>query len=359
MAQANILFTSLRLGSTTIPNRIGMSAMTRNRAAKGSIPTELMQEYYVQRATSGVGFIVSEQVAISSQGSQWEDLPGMWTDEQLGHSGRTSHPDAALQKASGEPVYGPSAIAARGGKFRFLPGEPGYVVPTPIPNPRTIIAQYKHAALNAKRAGFDGVELHAASGLLISQFLDSKANQRTDEWGGSPVNRVRFALETLDALREVWGKDVSLKISPANGTNDVGMPLEETIATFGYLLKEVDTRGLAYVSIVRYNAQKDAVYDGKPRGTPHDVLATYAPFLSNTNLFANGGVTPTEAVSLLSATEPRVDGVFFGAPFIAHPDLPQRISQGKPLDNALKFAYLYDKLEEDWTVGYTDYPRAI
>nr|GAT46855.1 predicted protein [Mycena chlorophos] len=256
----NILFKPLRLGSLTLQNRIGMSAMTRNRAS-GTVPNDLMKEYYVQRTAGGTGLIVTEGILVSPQGSQWPTSPGIWNDEQvaawktivdavheagtkiyaqLSHVGRTAHPDAKLQRVWGEPVYGPSAIAARvGGKFRFLPGSPGYVIPTPIPDPRTIIAQFQQAAVTAKRA-----ELHGASGMLIAQFLDSGANQRTDEWGGSAANRARFALETLAALKEVWGPDVAFKISPGNGTNDVGIPVAETIEVYGHLMKEVDKLGL-------------------------------------------------------------------------------------------------------------------
>ncbi|KAF7318936.1 hypothetical protein HMN09_00229400 [Mycena chlorophos] len=385
----------------------GMSAMTRNRAS-GTVPNDLTKEYYVQRTAGGTGLIVTEGILVSPQGSQWPTSPGIWNDEQvaawktivnavheagtkiyaqLSHGaymehatvflklnqlssvGRTAHPDAELQRVWGEvwlklgeprnwltrypPVYGPSAIAARvGGKFRFLPGSPGYVIPTPISDPRTIIAQFKQAAVNAKRAGFDGVELHGASGMLIAQFLDSGANQRTDEWGGSAANRARFALETLAALKEVWGPDVAFKISPGNGTNDVGMPVAETIEVYGHLMKEVDKLGLAYVALVRYNAKKDTLLDGRPRGTEHDVLGTYAPFLPNTNVFVNGSVTPDEAVELLGGG---VDGVFFGMPFLTHPDLTRRIAERKTLDSAPRVQYLYDGAGEDGSVGYTDY----
>ncbi|KAJ7718637.1 hypothetical protein B0H16DRAFT_421664 [Mycena metata] len=395
------LFTPLTLGSTTISNRLGMSALTRNRSTK-TVPNDIMLKYYVQRATGGAGLIVSEGVLISRQGSEWPNAPGIWeksqidgwkkiTDAvheagskmyaQLWHCttlspfltsaffrsnrlfkvGRISHPDAPEQIAAGIPVYAPSAISARGGKFRFLPGAPGYVKPTEIEDPTILIAQFKEAAINAKAAGFDGVELHGANGYLVHQFLDSTSNQRTDKWGGSPENRARFALETLKVLIEVWGADVAIKLSPAGGYNDMGMPLEDTIETFGYLLRQVNKLGLAYVGFVRYLPYLDPEFDGKKRATPHNVLATFAPFLisptAKTPIFANAGVTPPEAESLVASGT--VAGVFNGLGWIAHPDLGKRVREGKELDNAPDFVRLYGAEGVDPALGYTDYKEAV
>ncbi|KAJ7051865.1 hypothetical protein C8F01DRAFT_1338608 [Mycena amicta] len=251
---------------------------------------------------------------------------------QLWHLGRVSHPDAPEQIAAGVPVYGPSAISARGGKFRFLPSEPGYVAPTELPDPKTIIAQYKQAAINAKAAGFDGVELHGANGYLIHQFLDSSSNHRTDAYGGSVANRTRFALEALAVLQEVYyGPDVSIKLSPTDGYNDMGMLLPDTIATFGHLLQQISTlpTPLAYVVLARYNPFLDAEFDGKPRATKHDVLETFKSYLPSgrTPLFLNSGLTPAEAEELIGSGA--VAGVFFGVPWLTHPDLGKRITAGK------------------------------
>ncbi|KAF7304947.1 Oxidored-FMN domain-containing protein [Mycena kentingensis (nom. inval.)] len=371
----SVLFTPLKLGSATIPNRIGMSALTRNRSSSELIPTEIMKEYYLQRARGGTGLIVSEGTLITRQGTEWQWAPGIWSKEQIGgwktitdavhnagskmycqiwHLGRVSHPDAPEQIAAGIPVYAPSAIGARGGKFRFLEGKPGYVKPSELPDPEVIIEQFKTAAINAKEAGFDGVELHGANGYLVAQFLDSNANQRTDKWGGSPENRARFALETLKALVEVFGSNVSVKLSPAGGYNDMGMPLEETVATYGYLLTEADKLGLAYVTLVRYSEGMDPEYDGKRRATKHDVVGTFAPFLKKTPLFINAGVTPAEAEQLVSSGV--AAGVFFGILSVTHPDVGNRIKTGKSLDNVPDFAHLYGAgPETDTTVGYTDY----
>ncbi|KAJ7837046.1 hypothetical protein B0H14DRAFT_2792679 [Mycena olivaceomarginata] len=371
------LFTPLKLGGITIQNRIGMSALTRNRSTD-TVPNEIMQKYYVQRAIGGAGLIVSEGTLITRQGSEWPQAPGIWNKDQVAgwkkitdavheagskmycqiwHLGRVSHPEAPEQIAAGVPVYAPSAISARGGKFRFLPGSPGYVTPTEIPDPTVIIAQFKEAAINAKEAGFDGVELHGANGYIVAQFLDSTSNKRTDKWGGSPENRARFALETLKVLIEVWGPNVSLKISPAGGYNDVGMPLEETIETFGYLLREVNKLGLSYVTLVRYSAGQDPEFDGVHRATKHDVVATFGPLLTRTNVFVNSGVTPTEAEELVSSGT--AAGVFFGFNILTHPDLGKRIKAGKPFDNVPDVHHLYGAVGVDPAIGYVDYPEAV
>jgi len=354
-----------------------MSALTRNRSTE-TVPNEIMKKYYVQRAAGGAGLIVSEGTLITRQGSEWPQAPGIWdksqvagwkkiTDAvhdagskmycQLWHLGRISHPDAPEQIAAGVPVYAPSALSARGGKFRLLPGSPGYVTPTAIPDPTVIIAQFKEAAINAKEAGFDGVELHGANGYIVHEFLDTTSNNRTDEWGGSPENRARFALETLKVMIEVWGPDVSLKISPAGGYNDMGMPLQDTIDTFGYLLREVDKLGLSYVTLVRYSAAQNPVFDGVPRATAHDVVATFKPFLTKTPIFVNLGVTPAEAEELVSSGT--AAGVFFGIPIIVHPDLGKRIKANKPLDNVPDFHSFYGTLGIDPVIGYVDYKEAV
>ncbi|KAJ7036521.1 hypothetical protein C8F04DRAFT_472030 [Mycena alexandri] len=370
------LFTPLQLGSITIPNRLGMSALTRNRAIEpGTVPTELMKQYYEQRAIGGAGLIVSEGTLITRQGGQFPYVPGIWNKSQvagwkkitdavhaagskiyaqLWHLGRTAHPDTPEQIASGDPVYAPSALAARGGKFDFLPGNPKNVTPTEIQDPTVLIAQFKTAAINAKEAGFDGVELHGANGYLVHQFLDSGSNKRTDKWGGSVENRARFCLEALRALIEVFGPDVSLKISPAAGFNDAGMELQESLDTFGYLLREVNKLGLSYVALVRYSLSLDPELDGKRRATKHDVLESYGPFLTETPIFVNASVTPTEAEELVSSG--KVAGVFIGKGWISHPDLAKRIQAGRTLDNIVDWKTVYGG--SDPAVGYVDYELA-
>jgi len=370
------LFNPLKVGSLTLPNRIGMSSMTRNRAPN-TIPTDLMAEYYAQRAAGGAGLIVTEGTLVVRQGTEWPLAPGIWNKDhvagwkkvtdavhsagshiyaQLWHVGRLAHPDVAEQKLAGTPVYGPSAISARGGKFRELPEQPGYTTPTAVPDPWTLVAQFKQAALNAKEAGFDGVELHGANGYLPTQFLDSTANLRTDEWGGSIENRARFGLEVLKVMKEVFGPNVSLKVSPCGGYNDVGMPLQETLDTFKYYLSEADKLQLSYIVLVRGN--NDVEYEpGKKRATMHDVLESYRPVIKNSKLFLNGGILPAEGAELIASG--KVDGVFLGFPWLTHPDVVKRVQHGKALDNIPAVANMQGGKGGDFSVGYTDYPAAV
>lgn len=377
MSSVSALLTSLKVGSITIRNRVAMSALTRNRALN-TVPNDIMAEYYEQRAAGGAGLIVTEGVLITRLGTEWAHAPGLWNKEQvtgwkkivdtvhangsyiyaqLWHVGRVAHPDAPEQKLAGTPVYAPSAIAARGGKFRHIPGIPGYVTPTAVEDPWTIIAQFKEAATNAKEAGFDGVELHGANGYIVQQFLDNTSNKRTDQWGGSIKNRARFGLEALKVMIEVFGENVGLKINPAGGYNDMGMPLQETLDTYTYFVSEADKLGLAYITLVRYVAATDVEYDGKKRATVHDVLESYRPAIKNAKVLLNGAVTPKEGAELVAGG--KVDGIVIGFNWITHPDLVKRVQHGKPLDNIPDIKHLQaGKDDSALSVGYTDYPEA-
>ncbi|KIK56288.1 hypothetical protein GYMLUDRAFT_174515 [Collybiopsis luxurians FD-317 M1] len=379
-AEVAPLFQPIKLGTLTLRNRIFMSALTRNRAVPTNVPNDIMVQYYRQRASSA-GLIVSEGILITPQGTEWPHAPGIWskgqvaawkkiTDAvheggsvifaQLWHLGRLSHPDAPEQKNTGLPVYGPSAIAARGGKFRFLPGEPGYVKPTAINGPMVLLDLYEKAAINAKEAGFDGVELHGAGGYLVHQFLDSTSNKRTDSWGGSVVNRSKFGLLVLETLIKVFGKDrVGIKLMPSGGFNDMGMPLDETIETFSHFISEADKLGIAYIALMRDIPYRDVEFDGKKRSTPHDIITTYAPLIKNAKFFANGDFSAEEAAATVKGMS--FDFFFFGMPWISLPDFAKRIEYGKPLDNLLDINTLQGKYyasEEELKKGYTDYPAA-
>jgi len=382
MASAEIapLLSSVQLGPLALRNRVFMSALTRNRSVPTNVPNDVNLEYYQQRAKSA-GLIITEGVLITPQGSEWPHAPRLWSKEQVSawkkitdavhkegsfifaqiwHLGRVSHPDAPEQKLAGVPVYGPSAITARGGKFRFLPGHPGYVTPTAIDDPTVLLDLFEQAAVNAKEAGFDGVELHGANGYLVHQFLDSTSNLRTDSWGGSIANRAKFGLLALERLIKVFGKDrVGVKLSPGAGYNDVGMPVEETIETFGYFITEADKLGIAYFDVMRYTDMMNPTIDGKKRGVPHDTVAAYGHLTKNAKFFSNAGWSPEEAASAVK--DGKVEGVFFGTLWISHPDLAKRLEHGKPLDNPIDFTTLYGKYyasEEEQKKGYVDYPEA-
>ncbi|KZS92034.1 FMN-linked oxidoreductase [Sistotremastrum niveocremeum HHB9708] len=340
----------LKLGSLLLKNRNIMASLTRNRSVPTNVPNALNIEYYGQRAIGGASLILTEGTLVSQQGTEWPHAPGIWSEEQvkawtkvvdaihssgsftflqLWHVGRVAHPDMPEQKRAGTPVPGPSAIAARGGKFRTLPGKPGYVTPTVIDDPWIYVDQFRKGAQNAKAAGFDGVELHSANGYLVHQFLDSTANQRSDEWGGSIQNRCKFGLECLKAILETWEPSrVGIKINPCGGYNDVGMSLEETKATFGYYLEEISKLHLAYVQIVQYIPIMDPEIGGKKRATQHDVIETYGPLVNReeTALLINGTLTPESANELISSG--KADGAVFGNLWIGQPDFQRRIEAG-------------------------------
>ncbi|KAK7043863.1 hypothetical protein VNI00_008029 [Paramarasmius palmivorus] len=382
MSSTPSLLKPLTLGPLTLRNRIVMSAMTRNRSVPTNVPNDLNVEHYKQRAKGGAGLIVTEGILITQQGTEWQHAPGIWSDEQvqgwkkvtsavheeggliyaqLWHLGRVSHPDAPEQKASGQPVYAPSAISARGGKFRFLPGVPGYVTPTEVDDPSKLVALFKAAAVNAKEAGFDGVELHGANGYLVHQFLDNTSNKRTDKWGGSVENRSRFGLEALKALIEVWGPErVGVKLGPTGGYNDMGMTIEDTLETFRYFISEADKLKIAYISLVKYVEALDVVFDGKKRATIHDVLESYSPYIKNSLLIYNGGISPEEGDKLVSGK--KVAAVAFGFQWIAQPDFAKRLQHGKPLTpEKTDFSTLYGVVggkDEEQGRGYIDYPEA-
>ena len=229
------LFEPVTIGALRLRNRFVMAAMTRNR---GFVPNKVNVEYYRQRA-SEAGMLLSEGTLVELSGSEWPGVPGIFRKDQIAgwkpivdavhsqgalfacqlwHLGRVLHP----LHQGGAPNVGPSAVAAKGGRFRLLEGKPGYQVPQAIADPEEYIALYRAAAVNAKAAGFDAVEAHGSNGYLIHQFIDPTSNHRTDHWGGSVENRCRFPIRVMEELIAVWGADrVGIKLSPAGGYNDV------------------------------------------------------------------------------------------------------------------------------------------
>ncbi|KZS92074.1 FMN-linked oxidoreductase [Sistotremastrum niveocremeum HHB9708] len=373
----------LKMGAILLKNRNVMASLTRNRSVPTSIPNTVNTEYYAQRAMGGAGLILTEGTLIAQQGTEWPHAAGIWSNEhvagwshvtkavheaggqifaQLWHLGRVSHPDMPEQIRSGQPVYGPSAIAARGGKFRQLPGQPGYVTPTAIEDPWALIELYRNAATKAKAAGFDGVELHSANGYLVHQFLDSGANKRTDQWGGSAENRCRFGVEALKALLETWEPGrVGIKLNPCGGYNDVGMPLGETKETYGHYIKEISKLRLAYVQLVNYSPVFDPELDGKKRATPHDVLETYGPLIDREHIafLLNGGLTPNTANHLISSG--KIDAAVFGSSWIAQPDFQRRVEAeiSDEVVGKIDYTTLYNPPPgSSPRTGYSDYEFA-
>ncbi len=355
------LFQPYALGPLTLANRVVMAPLTRSRAAAGDVPQALNATYYAQRATAGL--IISEATQISQQGKGYAFTPGIYTPQQvagwrlvtdavhaahgrifaqLWHVGRISHPD--LQPEGGLPVA-PSAIQPEGQAFTEAGFKP-FVTPRALAEAEIpgIIADYRHAAACALQAGFDGVEIHAANGYLLDQFLRDKTNQRTDSYGGSLENRTRFLLEVTEAVTAVWGDNrVGLRISPTSPANDIADSNPQRL--FGHVVKALDRFGLAYLHVV------EGATGGPREAVPgFDWLALRRGFRGA--YMANNGYDLALAQAALK--EGRADLIAFGRPFIANPDLVQRLRHGSPLAK-LDQATLYGGDAH----GYTDYPPMV
>jgi N-ethylmaleimide reductase len=343
------VFTDYRLGALSLPNRFVMAPMTRSRALAGNVPNPLAAIYYAQRASAGL--LITEGTQVSPQGVGYIRTPGMHAPEQvagwtvvtdvaqLWHVGRVSHPDFH----GGALPVGPSAIAAVGEAYtvngRQKLEAPRALTLAELPE---VIEQYRLAAINAKDAGFDGVELHGANGYLLDQFLRDGANHRTDSYGGSIQNRARLGLEVADAVISVWGPSrVGYKISPYFSM--LGMSDSNPIETFSYLARELSSRGIAYLHIAEFVAGPAVAPEGTPRATP--VLRR----LFGGPVIVNGGYNVESANAAIAAGD--TDLVAFGVPFLANPDLPERWRRGAPL-NAPQLEHFYSGEEK----GYVDYP---
>ncbi len=349
----DVLFAPVRLGGIDLANRIVMAPMTRDRAGPGDVPTDAMVEYYAQRASAGL--IVTEGVQPSAAGKGYWRTPGIHTPEQvegwrkvaeavharggrivmqLMHCGRAVVP---ANRGFDAEVIAPSAFPCP----VQVPGPDGTPMDTAMPRALSagelpaLLEEYAAAAINAVAAGMDGVELHCASGYLINQFLNPASNLRTDEYGGSAENRIRFPVMVLKALADAIGGDrVGFRISPGNPYN--GMDPSDPQGTFAPFAKAADALGLAFLHVV------DMGLDG---------LDTLAMLRANWSgpIIANNNLKADSARALLEAG--RAEAVSFGRAFIANPDLVERIAAGAPLAKA-DFALLYTGEER----GYIDYP---
>ena len=344
--------TPIQFGELKLKNRVVMAPLTRSRATADRVPTVMMAEYYAQRASAGL--IISEATVISEEANGYEKTPGLFTDEQvegwklvtdavhdkdglivaqLWHVGRVSHPDL-LKGAT--PVS--ASAVQQAGYVSLLRPKREYVVPRPleISEIHAITEQYKQAAIKAKAAGFDGVELHAANGYLIDQFLQSKTNLREDEYGGSVENRARFLLEVVDALIEVWGAGrIGVHLAPRGDEHDMGdaNPLE----TFGYVMQELGKRQIAFFFTREYLADDSISLEMKARSNG-------VPYIANMRL------SREDALELLASG--KAEAVSFGKAYIANPDLFERLLEDEPL-NELK---LENMIGTDVAEGYIDYP---
>lgn len=346
----SVLLTPLKLGALTLPNRVIMAPLTRMRAGDERIPNAMMAEYYKQRA--GAGLILTEATSVSPMGVGYRATPGIWSEQQvagwqtvtdavhaaggriflqLWHVGRISDPDLL----GGHTPVSASAIAAAGPVRNLRP-----VRPHPVPRAletgevAEVVEEFRQAAENAKRAGFDGVEIHAANGYLIDQFLQDKTNRRTDRYGGPVENRARFLLDIVDAVTPIWGASrMGVHLRPRGEEHDMGD--RDPLAIFGYVAEELGKRGLAFIFVRETEGDDSLLGEIKRRfGGP---------------VIANEEMSPGDGERFIERGT--ADALAFGRDFIATPDLVERIAHGLPFNAQDKETFYGDGPR-----GYTDYP---
>lgn len=360
------LFTPVQIGALTLKHRVVMPALSRLRAQwPDAVPSDLMREHYRQRASDG-GLIITESTAIAPEARAYHAAPGIWSDEQvaawksitdavhakggvmvvqLGHAGR----------ATSDAVAGVQPVSAS--VDPHFTANPNIVVTTPEglvpPSPHraldeaeiaAIVAQYRMAAANALRAGFDGVEVFAAQGHLIEQFLQNGSNRRTDRYGGSVENRARFLLDVVEAVAGVVGRDrTGVRISPSSTFNGMGDTDPQTL--FRHVAERLDQAGVAYLHVIEPRISgADTVVEGQDAIAARDLRRIFRG-----TLIAAGGFTPTSAEAAVA------DGIAnliaFGRHFTSNPDLPHRIERGLPLT-----PYDRDTFYSSDAKGYVDFP---
>ncbi len=353
------LFSPATLGKLTLQNHIVMAPMTRSRAKVNHIPTPIMVEYYTQRVSAGL--IITEGTSPSPNGDGYARIPGLYNADQVNawkpvtkavheegckifvqlmHTGRIGHP---ANLTNGGEVIAPSAVAAGGEMYTDTEGM------QPHPTPRALttdevknaIQEFVVASQNAIEAGFDGVELHAANGYLLEQFLNPSSNQRTDDFGGSVENRSRFVLETAEAVGKAIGfEKTGIRLSPYGANGDMH-PYDEVDETYAYLAKQLNELGLVYIHLVDHSAM------GAPAVPSHIVETIRNAF--NGTLILSGGYDAGRAETDLDNN--KGDLIAFGRPFISNPDLVERLKTGAELNQPDPDTF-YTPGEE----GYTDYP---
>lgn len=345
------LFDPIQIGDLQLPNRIIMAPLTRCRADAGRVPNALMAEYYVQRASAGL--IISEATSVTPMGVGYPDTPGIWSDDQvrgwhnvtsavhahggrivlqLWHVGRISDP----LYLGGELPVAPSAIKPAGHVSLVRPIK-DFVTPRALETEEIaeIVEAYRSGAENAKAAGFDGVEIHAANGYLLDQFLQDSTNQRSDQYGGSLENRARLLLEVTDAVLGVWAPGrVGVHLSPRADLHDMGD--SNRAETFGYVARELGKRQIAFIC-ARERIDDDSL-------TPQLKEAFGGVFIANERF------TMAQANTWLA--EGKADAVAFGVPYIANPDLVERLASDAALNEPRPELFY-----AQGPAGYIDYPR--
>jgi N-ethylmaleimide reductase len=357
------LLQSFQLHDLTLPNRVVMAPLTRGRAGSERIPNALMAEYYVQRASAGL--IIAEATTISEQANGWLESPGVYTDAmqegwrgvtsavhaaggriflQLWHMGRASHSDFH----GGSPPVSASAVKIEGDGIHTPRGKKPYETPRALETWEiaAIVADYRRAAARARAAGFDGVEIHAANGYLIDQFLQSKTNLRTDDYGGSIEKRARFLEEVVEAVSAEWPAGrVGVRISPNGVFNDMGSPNYRE--QFTHVATMLDRHGLAYLHVV------DGLAFGFHNLGEPMMLAEFRRIFRGP-LMGNCGYTFESAEQAVA--DGVADLVAFGRPYISNPDLVERLRHGWPLAAPAEMAAWY---APTGARGYTDFPPFV
>ena len=368
MKRSMALFSPVQLGALRLKHRIVMPPLSRLRAQPGSgIPSDLMLEYYSQRASDG-GLVLTEATAIAPSARGYYHAPGLYADDhvagwkritnavhakggymfaQLWHAGRTTHigiTGAQPVTASVDPTYWADPNIVVDTPDGFLQTSPHRALETG--EIAGILEQYRAAARKAKQAGFDGVELMAANGHLIDQFLQDHSNKRTDRYGGSIENRVRLLVEAAEALSEVWGTDlVGVRLAPSGTYNAMGD--SDPRPLFRYVAEQLDGLRLAYLHIIEPRVKgADTIHEGQG-----PVAARELGKIFRGPVIAAGGFTPETAEEAVATGDASL--IAFGRYFIANPDLPRRIKLGLPLNDYDRSTfYGFDGR------GYTDYPFA-
>lgn len=354
------LFQPFALRDLVLPNRIVLAPMTRSRAGSARIPNSLMADYYVQRSSAGL--MVTEATTISEQANGWIDSPGIYSDAmtaawrqvvdsvhqhggrmflQLWHMGRASHSSFH----DGQPAVAPSAIKINGDYIHTPNGKQPYEVPRALETGevRQVVEQYRAAAVRAREAGFDGVEIHGANGYLIDQFLQSKTNHRTDQYGGSVENRSRLLIEVIEAVATVFPANrIGVRLSPNGVFNDMGS--SDYREQFSFVASRLDSYGLSYLHIM------DGLGFGFHNLGEPMTLAEFRQ-LFHGPLIGNVGYTQETAEATIKAGH--ADLIAFGRPFISNPDLVERFRHGWPLAQPAEMSDWYSPIGSR---GYTDFP---
>ena len=351
------LYDPVEMGALTLPNRIMMAPLTRGRATREAVPTTMMADYYAQRADAGL--IISEATGISREGLGWPYAPGLWTEAQvdgwkpvteavhraggrivaqLWHMGRVVHPDLG----GGQPIA-PSALTAPHRALTY-DGHKEYVAPRAMTKDdiERVIGDYVVAARNAIRAGFDGVQVHGANGYLVDQFLRDASNLRDDDYGGPISSRIRFMSEVVSAVADEAGHDrTGIRLSP--NAVSYGVKDSDPQALFTAAAAELARIGIAWIELREPGPGSTFAPSVEPAVSPAMRAVFPGQIVLNSDYDANSGAVRMD--------EGVADAISFGRPFIANPDLVERMRMGAPL-NEWDVATFYTQGRE----GYTDYP---